>query len=172
MYVSDAVVMFSTRQIPKDQNSCNRSRVHLLFIAVGELQGHTAVQISQHEQRRGSTVCFRAQEGSVKALWQSSSWLTCLPPETTAIKPVVGCQSPVIVFFHKAQAWDLITEGKLDHRRLRETGWQSCITVQQGLHFDLARQGSICLNMFSDITTNSISKLIMGGSILTLPLLY
>lgn len=48
-------------------------------------------KMSQREQGRGSTVCVRAQEGSVKSLWQSSIRLTCLPPETTAIKPVVGC---------------------------------------------------------------------------------
>ena len=82
---------------------------------VTELQGHTAVKISQREQGRGSTVCVRAQEGSVKSLRRPSIRLTRLPPETTAIKPVVGCQSPVAVFFHEAQAGDLITEGgKLD----------------------------------------------------------
>lgn len=65
-----------------------------------------AVKISQREQRRGSTVCVRAQEGSVKSLRQSSIRLTRLPPETTAMKPVVGCQSPVAVFLHEVQASD------------------------------------------------------------------
>lgn len=96
MYVTDAVVVcFLTCifQKIKKPNTRNRSSVHLLFTTVYELWGHRAVKISQHEQRRGSTVCFRAQEGSVKSLWQPSSWLTCLPPETTAIKTC--CRLPI-----------------------------------------------------------------------------
>lgn len=42
---------------------------------------------------RGSTVCVRAQEGSVKSLRQSSIRLTRLPPETTAIKTC--CRLPI-----------------------------------------------------------------------------
>lgn len=134
----------------------------LLFAAApSELQGRSAVKISQREQERGSTVCVRAQEGSVKSLWQSSIRLTCLPPETTAIKPVVGCQSSVAVFFHKAQAWDLITEGKLDHSLLQETGWQVLYNRSAGTPLWSWRRGlSICVNVFSDIITNSIGKLI------------
>ena len=127
------------------------------------------------EQGRGSTVCVRAQEGSVKSLWQSSTPLAHLPPETTAIKPVVGCQSPLAVFFHKAQAQDLITQRKLDDSLLQETGWQSCVTVQQGTPLWSLRRGlSICMSVFSDIITNRISKLIKKEKeqdILTSPLL-
>lgn len=65
----------------------------------------------------GSAVCVRAQEGSVKSLRCSFDRLTRLPPETTAIKPVVGCQSPLVVFFP-----DLITEGELNHSALTRDG--------------------------------------------------
>lgn len=67
----------------------------------------------------GSAVCVRAQEGSVKSLRCLFVRITRLPPETTAIKPVVGCQSPLVVFVP-----DLITEGELNHSALtRDGGW-------------------------------------------------
>lgn len=103
----------------------------------------------------GSAVCVRAQEGSVKSLRCSFVRLTRLPPETTAIKPVVGCQSPLVVFFP-----DLITEGELNHSALTRDGGGErgggalCRAVQQGLLFDLGgKRFSSARNVFSDPRT-------------------
>lgn len=53
----------------------------------------------------------------MKSLRCSFVRLTRLPPETTAIKPVVGCQSLLVVFFP-----DLITERELNHSALTRDG--------------------------------------------------
>lgn len=96
-------------------------------------------------------MCIRAQEGSVKSLRCSFVRLTRLPPETTAIKPVVGCQSPLVVFFP-----DLITERELNHSALTRDGGGDalCRAVQQGLLFDLGgKRFSSARNVFSDPRT-------------------
>lgn len=80
------------------------------------------------EREGGSNNMCQSTRGQCKIPSDKSSIRpTCLPPETTAVKPVVGCHSAVAVFSHGAQAWGLITEGEPDHALLTRdgvTGWR------------------------------------------------
>lgn len=115
--------------------------------------------MGERERGRGSTVCVRAQEGSVKSLptaihptnspptWNNSHKTCCRLPISSGCFPPwsTGPRSD-----YRGKNWTAVC------LREGETG----VTVQQGLHFDVGGRGlSICTRVFSDKITNSISKL-------------
>ena len=93
----------------------------MLFAAVPEpeLQGCRPQRYKKKKKKKlvsmngsgeGSTVCVRAQEGSVKSLCHSSLRPNSPPTWNNSRKNLLcRCQSPVAVFLHKAPAPEIWT---------------------------------------------------------------